>query len=56
MAVEDLSVEEEKIVQRRIKESLLKSSILIGAPRFLGSLAPIVREIKDDRIDTFAPR
>jgi len=56
MAVEGLPLEQEMIVQRRIKEALLKASILTGVPRVLQSLVPMFREFKEDGIDTFAPR
>lgn len=56
MAVKDLPLDQEKLVQRRIKEAILKSSILTGVPRCLQSLIPIFREFKEDGIDTFAPR
>jgi hypothetical protein len=56
MAVKDLPLEKEMIVQRRLKEALTKISILIGNPRALGSLVPMFKEFKPDGIDLFAPR
>jgi hypothetical protein len=56
MAVKDLPLEKELLVQRRIKEALLKASIVMGVPRTLQSLVPLFREFKEDGIDTFAPR
>jgi hypothetical protein len=56
MAIKDLPLEKEMIVQRRLKEALTKISILIGNPRALGSLIPMFQEFKPDGIDMFAPR
>lgn len=56
IAVEGLELEDELIVQRRLKEAILKTSALFGVPRCLQALFPIFHSLDDDHIDTFAPR
>ncbi|KAF5987663.1 carboxymuconolactone decarboxylase [Fusarium coicis] len=56
LAVADLPLEQEKIVQRRIKEALLKTSILMGLPKALQSLVPLYRCMTQDKIDAYGPR
>jgi hypothetical protein len=56
LAVAGLSLEDEKIVQRRIKEAILKTSILHGFPKALQALLPLFSIIKDDAINHYAPR
>lgn len=51
-----LPVETEKLVQRRIKEAILKTSVLMGFPRSLQALTPLYRSLKEDAIDTYGPR
>ena len=55
-ATADLEKSERMLVQRRIKEAVLKTSPLYGVPRSLQALFPIFAVIPDDEIDTFAPR
>jgi hypothetical protein len=55
-AVEGLELKDELIVQRRLKEAILKTSALFGVPRCLQALFPIFHTLNDDHIDTFAPR
>ncbi|KAG5742951.1 hypothetical protein H9Q69_005575 [Fusarium xylarioides] len=56
LAVADLPLDQEKIVQRRIKEALLKTSILMGLPKALQSLVPLYRCMTEDKVDTYGPR
>ncbi|KAF5016775.1 hypothetical protein F66182_11431, partial [Fusarium sp. NRRL 66182] len=56
MATKDLPPEKELIVQRRIKEVLLKLSLMIGNPRALGSLIPLFGAFKPGVVDLFGPR
>ncbi|KAF5615585.1 carboxymuconolactone decarboxylase, partial [Fusarium tjaetaba] len=51
LATKDLPVEKELIVQRRIKEVILKLSLMIGNPRSLGSLIPLFGVFKPDVVD-----
>ncbi|KAF5572850.1 carboxymuconolactone decarboxylase [Fusarium pseudoanthophilum] len=54
--VADLPLDQEKIVQRRIKEALLKTSVLMGIPKALQSLVPLYRCMDKDKIDAYGPR
>lgn len=56
VATEGLELQDELIVQRRIKEAILKESALFGVPRCLQFLIPIFHSLEDDHIDRFAPR
>ncbi|KAG7413543.1 hypothetical protein LZL87_011901 [Fusarium oxysporum] len=56
LAVADLPLDQEKIVQRRIKEALLKTSILMGLPKTLQSLVPLFLCMTNDKIDAYGPR
>nr|RBQ92401.1 hypothetical protein FVER53263_09384 [Fusarium verticillioides] len=56
LAVADLPLEQEKIVQRRIKEALLKTGVLMGIPKALQSLVPLYRCLDKDKIDAYGPR
>ncbi|KAF4435218.1 carboxymuconolactone decarboxylase [Fusarium acutatum] len=56
LATKDLPVEKELIVQRRIKEVILKLTLMIGNPRSLGSLIPLFGAFKPDVVDLFGPR
>ena len=51
-----LPLESKKIVQRRIKEAILKGSILYGVPRTAQVLGPLFRSLPDDEIDCYSPR
>ncbi|KAL3440799.1 hypothetical protein BJX65DRAFT_300216 [Aspergillus insuetus] len=56
MATAGLGVEDEKQVQRRLKEAILKTSILYGIPKSLQALLPLFATLDDDRIDHYGPR
>ncbi|KPM39813.1 hypothetical protein AK830_g6728 [Neonectria ditissima] len=56
LVTQDLPVETRKLVQRRIKEALLKGSILYGVPRAAQGLGPLYRSLPEDEIDLFSPR
>ncbi|KAL4960226.1 uncharacterized protein BDV14DRAFT_193103 [Aspergillus stella-maris] len=56
MATAGLSVEEEKQVQRRFKEAILKTSILYGVPKSLKALLPLFGTLDEERIDHYGPR
>lgn len=56
LAIQGLSLEEQKIVQRRLKEAILKTSCLYGVPRSLQALLPLFAILKDDEIDHYGPR
>lgn len=52
----DLPLESRKIVQRRIKEAILKDSILVGVPRAAQAQGPLLRAIPEDEGDVYSPR
>ncbi|KAF5708812.1 hypothetical protein FGLOB1_6180 [Fusarium globosum] len=56
LAVVDLPLDQEKIVQRRIKEALLKTSILMGLLKALQSLVPLYRCMTEDKVNVYGPR
>lgn len=56
LATAGLGVEQEKNVQRRLKEAILKTSILYGVPKSLQALLPLFATLDDDRIDHYGPR
>lgn len=56
LATAGLALEERKIVQRRMKEALLKGSILYGVPRCAQGLGPLFGAFPKSEIDTYAPR
>jgi hypothetical protein len=56
LATVDLSVEDRKVVQRRIKEALLKGAVLYGIPRSGQALGPLFQALPPDEIDLYAPR
>ena len=56
VATEGLSLDQELVVQRRLKEAILKTSILYGVPRSLQALLPIFATLDDDHIDHYGPR
>jgi hypothetical protein len=56
IATAGLSLEDEKIVQRRIKEAILKTSILYGFPKALQALLPLFSILNEDAIDDYGPR
>ncbi|KAK4942950.1 hypothetical protein LTR10_017334 [Elasticomyces elasticus] len=44
------------LIQRRLKEALLKTGVLYGFPRLLNALYPLFKTLDDDEIDNFSPR
>ncbi|EXA34313.1 hypothetical protein FOQG_16685 [Fusarium oxysporum f. sp. raphani 54005] len=56
LATECLPIDEKKLVQRRLKEAILKTSCLYGVPRSLQALLPLFATIPDDEIDHYGPR
>jgi hypothetical protein len=56
LATVDLPVEDRKVVQRRIKEALLKGAVLYGIPRSGQALGPLFQALPPDEIDLYAPR
>lgn len=56
LATDGLSLENKKIVQRRIKEAVLKGVILYGVPRSAQALGPLYKILPDEEIDTYGPR
>ena len=45
-----------KLVQRRLKEAILKSTIFVGVPRALGAAGSLYRSLSDEEIDSYGPR
>lgn len=56
VAIRDTSLTEEKHIQRRMKEAILKTSILYGVPRSLQALLPLFATLKEEHIDHYGPR
>lgn len=56
LVIQGLSLDDQKIVQRRIKEAILKTSCLYGVPRSLHALFPLYASLKEEEIDTYSPR
>ncbi|KAH9207918.1 hypothetical protein DL95DRAFT_468233 [Leptodontidium sp. 2 PMI_412] len=52
----DLSLEDAKIVQRRIKEVILKCSVFYGVPRSGQALGPLYNCLSEEEIDHYGPR
>ncbi|KAK4497789.1 hypothetical protein PRZ48_010443 [Zasmidium cellare] len=55
-ATKDLDLEKQKLVQRRIKEAVIKTSILYGGPKALQALFPLFKDLKEEEIDSYGPR
>ncbi|KAH7556812.1 hypothetical protein BM1_06246 [Bipolaris maydis] len=55
-ATKQINLDDQKIVQRRIKEAILKTSALYGVPRSLQALLPLFNSLKDEEIDHYGPR
>ena len=55
-ATKDLDLEKQKLVQRRIKEAIIKTSVLYGGPKALHALFPLFKDLKDEEIDSYGPR
>ncbi|KAL4790763.1 hypothetical protein BDV19DRAFT_393820 [Aspergillus venezuelensis] len=56
MVTAGLNVEEEKQVQRRFKEVILKTSILYGVSKSLQALLPLFGALDEEPIDHYGPR
>lgn len=56
LATHDLPLGTELLVQRRIKEAVLKTSCLYGVPKSLQALLPLFASLPDDHIDHAGPR
>lgn len=53
---EGLPLEEQKLVQRRIKEALIRTGHLYGTPKVIQALFPLFQDLKDEEIDQYGPR
>ena len=51
-----LSLETAKLVQRRIKEALLKTTVFVGGARVAVATGAISRDLKDEEVDSYGPR
>ncbi|KAF4541312.1 uncharacterized protein LTHEOB_8708 [Lasiodiplodia theobromae] len=56
LCTDGLPLEKEKLVQRRVKEAVLKTSMLYGVPKALQALYPMFNSWTDEQIDTYGPR
>ena len=56
LATRDLPLETAKLVQRRVKEAILKSTVFTGVPRTAAATRLFYRDLKDEEIDNYAPR
>lgn len=56
LATDGLPKEQRLLVQRRLKEAILKTSCLYGVPRSLQALLPLFAILPDDEIDVYGPR
>lgn len=56
LATHDLALRTELLVQRRIKEAVLKTSCLYGVPKSLQALLPLFASLPDNHIDHAGPR
>lgn len=52
----DIPLDQQKLVQRRIKEAILKSTVFCGVPRTAQALFPLFEDLKDEEVDNFGPR
>ena len=55
-ATRDLPLEKAKLVQRRLKEAILKSTIFAGVPRTAAATRMFYQDLSDEELDCFAPR
>ncbi|KKK14622.1 hypothetical protein P175DRAFT_0492653 [Aspergillus ochraceoroseus IBT 24754] len=55
-ATHGLTLEAEKAVQRRLKEALLKTSIICGIPRALEALLPLINSLSEEQVEDYGPR
>ncbi|OAL28544.1 hypothetical protein AYO22_02738 [Fonsecaea multimorphosa] len=56
MVTAGVPLEQRKIVQQRMKEIILKGSILYGVPRSAQGSSSLNASIPEEEIDTYAPR
>ncbi|KAJ5627315.1 hypothetical protein N7528_004742 [Penicillium herquei] len=56
IATRGIGLDEEKHIQRRLKEAILKTSILYGVPKSLQALLPLFATLKEEQIDHYGPR
>ncbi|EME81078.1 uncharacterized protein MYCFIDRAFT_176406 [Pseudocercospora fijiensis CIRAD86] len=49
-------LETQKAIQRRIKEAIVKTSMLYGASKALQALYPLFKDLKEEEIDHYGPR
>lgn len=56
LATKGLDLEKQKLVQRRLKEALLKSQPFYGSPKGLQAQLALFKELKDEEIDHYGPR
>lgn len=56
VATRGMTLAEEKHIQRRLKEAILKTSILYGVPRSLQALLPLFATLEEEQIDHYGPR
>lgn len=52
----DLPLDKQMIVQRRMKEALVKTAHLYGTPKVIQALFPLFQDLKDDEIDHYGAR
>ena len=55
-AIKGTTSAEAKHIQRRLKEAILKTSILFGIPKSLQALLPLFSTLTEDEIDHYGPR
>ncbi|KIW95785.1 uncharacterized protein Z519_02849 [Cladophialophora bantiana CBS 173.52] len=55
-ATTGLPLELARLVQRRLKEAILKSTIFVGVPRSAGAAFALFRDLSDEEIDHYGPR
>lgn len=56
IATEGTDLQTEKLIQRRIKEAILKTSCLYGVPKSLQALLPLFASLPDEHVDHYGPR
>lgn len=56
LASAGLPLEHQKMIQRRIKEAILKTTVFCGVPRTAKALYPLYNSLSDEEIDHYGPR
>ncbi|KXT09973.1 hypothetical protein AC579_7076 [Pseudocercospora musae] len=51
-----LPLETQKVIQRRIKEAIVKTAMLYGGPKALQALFPLFKDLKEEEVDHYGPR